>query len=66
MPDGRNHCRADPPSDFTGRRSVGLLLDAGDYRLLYEQTMIRGVSMQETIRQIIREISSNTEGQGDG
>jgi len=55
MKDGRNFCRADPPSNFKGKRPVAVLLDATDYRALYEQTMIRGISMQETIRELIRE-----------
>ena len=55
MADGRNHCRADPPSEFRGKRPVAVHLNADDYRALYEQTMIRGVSMQETLRLIIRE-----------
>lgn len=53
--DGRNHCRADPPADFKGKRPVAVHLDSADYRRLYMATMRRGVSMSEAIRQLIRE-----------
>ena len=54
MTDGRNHCRADPPKPFIGKRTISAQVDHDDYRQLYELTMISGVSMQETIRRMIR------------
>ena len=54
MTDKRKRCRADPPGGKT-KRQITAFLEPEDYRLLYELTMQRGVSMAETIRQIIRE-----------
>jgi len=54
MTDKRRRCHATPPG---GRapRCVQVLLDPEDYRALYEITMQRGLSMADTLRQIIRE-----------
>ncbi|WP_161490472.1 ribbon-helix-helix domain-containing protein [Roseovarius indicus] len=54
MTDKRNRCKANPPHKI-GKRPVTVHLDPVDYRQLYELTMQRGVSMADTIRQIIRE-----------
>lgn len=57
MSDRRKLCRAEPP--FTkGSKPVTVVLGPDDYRALYEATMQRGTSMQETIRQIIREMAN--------
>lgn len=54
MTDARNRCKATPPGG-KGSRPVVAHLAPDDYRLLYELTMQRGVSMADTMRQIIRE-----------
>ena len=53
--DGRVRCRAAPPLPFKSKRPVSLHLEWGDYYRLYMITMQRGTSMQETLRQLIRE-----------
>ena len=38
-----------------GSKMVTVNLSAADYRMLYEETMRRGVSMADTLRQLVRE-----------
>lgn len=56
MSDGRVRPKMSPPSGRVGR-TIQVHLSASDYRKLYELTLRRGVSMAETVRQIVREAS---------
>jgi hypothetical protein len=55
--DKRKRPRARAPNGRRGTYQVQVNLDADDYVRLYELMMQRNVSMQETLRQIIREAS---------
>ncbi|MBL9049069.1 MAG: hypothetical protein JNK19_03030 [Tabrizicola sp.] len=52
-PDGRVRPQMGPPGPKS--KTVVAQLTEADYRLLYELTLTSGVSMAETLRQLIRE-----------